>query len=145
MAVFILLETPKLISRKMCVAEKSWNNHTVQSFFTISADFLQSKLISRKIEFYRSPKNAFVLIFGHRIFDLDTFQPSKTAKILEKSNSRASECVKIAVFECLKSLKLISLKIWVTKKSWNFHTVTNSVCYFTEAHLPVLSNYISKI
>ena len=34
MAVFALLEPPKLISRKISVIEKSWNFHTVSKFFS---------------------------------------------------------------------------------------------------------------
>ena len=32
---------------------------------------------------------------------------------------------KMAVFELLESTKLISRKIWVIEKSWNFHTVVD--------------------
>ena len=39
------------------------------------------------------------------MFDLGKFQPSKIAKIHEKSKFKASKCVKMAVFALLKMRK----------------------------------------
>ena len=36
---------------------------------------------------------------------------------------KSSKCVKMAVFRPPKFLKLISRKIWMIEKSWNFYTV----------------------
>ena len=44
-----------------------------------------------------------------------------------KSKYRASKCVRIADFVLLESQKLISRKIWVREKSWNFNTVQISI------------------
>ena len=41
----------------------------------------------------------------------------------QKLKFRASKCVKKADFALLQCPKLISRKIWMIEKSWNFHTV----------------------
>ena len=41
----------------------------------------------------------------------------------QKSKFKASKCVEMADFALQESSKLISRKIWVIQKSWNFHTV----------------------
>ena len=41
----------------------------------------------------------------------------------KKSKFRASKCVKMANFALLENQKLISRKIWVIEKLWNFHIV----------------------
>ena len=45
------------------------------------------------------------------------------AEILLKQNQELRKKVKTSTFWHLKSPTLISRKIWVTEKSWNFHTV----------------------
>ena len=53
-----------------------------------------------------------------------SLQKLKKCKNFIKTKFRASICVKMADFALLESpKKLISRKIWVIEKSWNFHTV----------------------
>ena len=47
----------------------------------------------------------------------------KKCKNSKKSKFRAFKCVKMADFGLLESSKLISRKIWVIQKLWNFHNV----------------------
>ena len=51
------------------------------------------------------------------------FSLQKVPKFLKKSNFRAFKYVEIADFALLKSPNLISHKIWVVEKLWNFHTM----------------------
>ena len=60
---------------------------------------------------------------GLWIFNLCKFLPSENAKNHEKLKFKASKFVKMADFALLESPILISRKIWVIEKSWNFHTV----------------------
>ena len=48
----------------------------------------------------------------------------KKGKNDKKSKLRALKCVKMADFELLESPKLLSRKIWVIEKLWNFHIYT---------------------
>ena len=55
------------------------------------------------------------------------FQPPKSAKFHKNEKFRASKCVKIVDFELLESSKLISRKIGLLQKSWNFHIVNSAL------------------
>jgi len=81
--------------------------------------------ILREIDFgeYQSSKNAIFTILRALKLWFCVVLAFKIAKIHKKSKFRASKCVKKAVFGPLKFLKLISRKIWVIEKIWNFHTV----------------------
>ena len=47
----------------------------------------------------------------------------ENVKIYQNSKFRAAKMIKIAVFGAIISPKMISRKIWMAVKSWNFHTV----------------------
>ena len=65
----------------------------------------------------KSAKNCHFCHFkGCEFCSFGDFQPSKSAQIHKKSKFRPSNCVKIADFALLKSLKLISRKICVIEK-----------------------------
>ena len=53
------------------------------------------------------------------IWSISAFKKCKNSK---ESRYSASKCVKMADFTLVESPKLISRKIWVIEKSWNFHT-----------------------
>ena len=51
-------------------------------------------------------------------------------KLIQLTKPRAPKKAKTALLELLDCLKFISRKIWVTEKSWNFHTVwIKETCY----------------
>ena len=55
-----------------------------------------------------------------RFWYISAFRKCKNS---EKSKFSTSKCVKMGVYEPSKFLKLISRKIWVIEKLWNYHTV----------------------
>ena len=56
--------------------------------------------------------------------------PMYDCKYSWKPKIRAPKCVETADFALLESQKLISHKIWVIGKSWNFHIVYRTPCNF---------------
>ena len=82
--------------------------------------FLSLKFYMKSFFYYFwSAKSAILTNFEALKFDFYAFLHFLT-------KFRAPKIVK-AVFEFLDSLKLISRKIWMTEKSWNFHTVRYSL------------------
>ena len=72
----------------------------------------------------KSKSGIFCNIRGSEFLNWGKFQPSKNCKnLLELKIFTASKCVEISIFRPLKSLKLISRKIWVAGTFWNFHNV----------------------
>ena len=57
---------------------------------------------------------------------------------------RASENAKMAVFHLPESLKLISRKIWMIQKSWNFHTFWKSSVK-PALYIVILVTHFSKV
>ena len=62
-------------------------------------------------------------------------------KVWNWPNQQKFRAPKMAVLELLDSLKLISRKIWMIGKSWNFHTVQLFVYNFH----PLLSTHLWKV
>ena len=56
-------------------------------------------------------------------FDFDEFWQYLKVEICQKSIFRVSKIAKRDIFILLGQQKLISRKIWVAEKCWNFHTV----------------------
>ena len=84
--------------------------------------------ILREINFEdsRRTKSAIVTHFrGYEFWFLYIFAlwKAKIYQIYKIRSLRNSECGKMADFARVESPKLISRKIWVIEKSWNFHTV----------------------
>ena len=50
--------------------------------------------------------------------------------LIKKIQGRAPKMKKMAVLQLLDSPTLISRKIWMTQKSWNFHTVKSELSLF---------------
>ena len=115
------------------------------------------KLISRKDEWQKNLK------FPHRAQQTSTeaqyenlriFQPLYFLCEINVGHSRRSEFtfwLILAIFlglnmpACAESLKLISRKIWVAEKVWNFHTVLTEAQYEYFRNLPPLWFYVKLI
>ena len=67
----------------------------------------------------------FMILLSLRFYVKSIFRGSRSArlKFTKLSIFRAPKMAKTAVLKLLHSPKLISRKIWVIVKSWNFHTV----------------------
>ena len=85
--------------------------------------------IFREIDFWdsTSARSAIWTDLKALNFDFYAFLHPLKAEIRQKLKFRASKCVKITDFALLESPKLISCKIWVIQKSWNFHTVASKI------------------
>ena len=71
----------------------------------------------------RSTKSAILTRFGPLDFNFYVFFcPLWSVKLTKKSKLKVSKIEKRTFLELLHSSKLISRKIWMTEKSWNFHT-----------------------
>ena len=71
----------------------------------------------------RSAKSAILTQSEALNFEFWEFLHFLQAEIHQINKIQGPEIAKTAVLEVLKSQKLISRKIWVTEKFWNFHTV----------------------
>ena len=63
----------------------------------------------------------------HEVQKNCNFDIPKGSEIYQNLNSEPLKTAQKADFQLLKSSKLISRKIWVPEKSWNFHIAKNSV------------------
>ena len=61
-------------------------------------------------------------------FGCALFKIGNTEWHFQKWKFKASEMVIMAVFDLLEIPKLISRKIWVAEKSWNFHIKSENSC-----------------
>ena len=75
----------------------------------------------------RVSKSAIITHWGALNFDSMHFCTCKKIKLTKLTKFRAPKTAKAAFLELQDSPELISHKIWVTEKSWNFHTVYNTV------------------
>ena len=83
-------------------------------------------LILREINLWNS-RNAKTAILSHLQalnFDFYNFCTFWRLIFTQSTKFAAPKMAKMAVFTLLESEKLISHKIWVIEKSWNFHTVS---------------------
>ena len=139
---------PKLISSKIWVIDKSWHFHTVSVEHSVEKweihshwknfrqiNYLVTLLVKPFLSRNFCQKTVRVNFRNfHTVYVEETvwkFQDfSVTHQILREIKFwrmqklyNCSKCVEIADFALLESPKVISSKIWVTKKSWNFHTI----------------------
>jgi len=110
---------------------QNWNFYKVSRFvphsLEISGIFCQSDFMWNHFGESRSSKTAIFYNFRSTEFcSLSRFQPSKSAKIHEELKFRASKGGKCPIWR-LHSATLISHKIWVTEKFYNFHTVYQAI------------------
>ena len=73
----------------------------------------------------------FLPFLGLRILLIGYFSTFKKCKNSQKTKFRAPKCVKMAESALLESPKLISRKIWLIEKSWNFHTALQVPKYYS--------------
>ena len=125
--------------------------NTVWNFQAFSVTQILLKSI---LEILRVLKNTIFLWFLRLwILTFGQFQPSKSAKTPKSKNSETLN-VLMADFARRDYLKLISRKIWVMEKCWNFHTVNfklmkieimhvNFTEFFSDSKLRQLWKYIN--
>ena len=87
-------------------------------------DFCITQIL-REISFEdsKSAKSAILTHLEALNFNFHDFLYFLKAAIYQMNKFTALKMAKLAGFAILKSSKLISRKIWVIQKSWNFHTV----------------------
>ena len=78
------------------------------------------KSILKSLEVLKLPFSPFLKLRIWLIWSISAFKKCKNSW---RSKFRTSQFAKMAHFALLDSPKLISRKIWVTKKFWNSHTV----------------------
>ena len=76
-----------------------------------------------KFEYSRSAKSAIFTHLGLWILIFMNFFIFWRLKFTKSTKFRAPKMAKTAILELLNFQNLISRKIWLIEKSWNFHTV----------------------
>ena len=126
------------VLRHLPLVEIAHNDPTFSDFYQMpnctvwKFHYFPITQILREINFgeSRRSKTAIFAIFGPLNFvNLVIFSRQKVQKLIKDQNSQPrAKCAKMAKmtdFALLDSPKLISRKIWVIGKSWNFHTVNS--------------------
>ena len=128
MSIFTILASIEQVISELgskLIGKFDWIFHSIEIYqFSCHSDFRYVKSIQKVKNCHFDHFGGFELLF------LDIFHTQKCQKIPKIPKIPISaQMVQMAVFRASKWPKLISRKIWVAEKSWNFHIVYSQLGY----------------